>query len=245
MADQSGRSTVSGPVTLPRRAWRIAAFAQADLLLVLAGLLLLLAILVPMISKSRERSRLVQCTDNLGQITKAILKYADEHDRKLPVTKPVPPPGGWWSYKEEVKRYAGLSGPPSTADRLFACPSDRGYTSSPERITPFNRSAKHSFSSYVFNGVTLPGIPNVSGRELRSIRQPERTLLVMEWTAHGPLSWHDSRTGSDNYPFYDGAKNVVGFVDGHVNFIPFHYDGINAAYTRDPVPGYLYKYSGD
>ena len=104
-------------------------------------------------------------------------------EQKLPTTKPTPPPGGWWSYKEDVKGYAGLSGPPSTADTVFACPSDRGYAVTSERVLPFWKNPKHNFTSYVFNGVTLPGLPNVSGRDLKGIRQPERTLLVMEWTA--------------------------------------------------------------
>jgi prepilin-type processing-associated H-X9-DG protein len=67
----------------------------------------------------------------------------------------------------------------------------------------------------------------------------------MEWTAHAPLSWHRSLTGRRNHPFYNNAESMVGFVDGHVDFIPIYYDGINAAYTRDPIPGYKYKYGAD
>ena len=67
----------------------------------------------------------------------------------------------------------------------------------------------------------------------------------MEWTAHGPLSWHNSRTGARNAPFYDGAQSVVTFVDGHVDFIGIYYDGINPAYSRDPIQGYAYRYSGE
>ena len=66
----------------------------------------------------------------------------------------------------------------------------------------------------------------------------------MEWVAHAPLSWHRSRTGRANTPFYNDAESVVGFVDGRVALIKVYYDGLNAAYTRDPAPGYNYKYSG-
>ena len=66
----------------------------------------------------------------------------------------------------------------------------------------------------------------------------------MEWTAHGPLSWHRSRTGKRNAPFYNDAESVVGFVDGHVDLVKIYHDGYNAAYTRDPIPGYRYRYSG-
>jgi len=93
--------------------------------------------------------------------------------------------------------------------------------------------------------VTLPGLPNLAGWQLSAIRDPRRTLLVMEWTAHAPLSWHRSRTGPKNAPFYRDAESVVGFIDGHVKRIPIYYDGYNAAYTQDPIPGYEYKYSGD
>ncbi len=38
---------------------------------------------------------------------------------------------------------------------------------------------------------------------------------------------------------------MVAFVDGHVKMIRIYYDGMNPAYTRDPIPGYEYKFSGD
>ena len=56
---------------------------------------------------------------------------------------------------------------------------------------------------------------------------------------------HHSKTGRANTPFYDNAESMVGFVDGHVDFVPIYFDGINPAYTRDPIGGYDYKYSGD
>jgi hypothetical protein len=93
--------------------------------------------------------------------------------------------------------------------------------------------------------VTLPGMPNIAGRRLASVKKTAQTLLVMEWTAHAPLAWHKSKTGRNNMPFYCDAQSVVGFVDGHVNFSKIYYDGYNAAYTRDPIPGYDYQFSGN
>ena len=91
----------------------------------------------------------------------------------------------------------------------------------------------------------LTGVPNIAGRQLPSVKLPQKTLLVMEWSAHAPLSWHKSKTGRENSPFYCDAQSVVAFVDGHVSFSKIYYDGYNAAYTRDPIGGYDYKYSGD
>lgn len=220
-------------------------FTMTEVLTIVAVASVLLAVGLTAVGNLRSRSRLSLCTGNLGQVSRAVLQYTADHDRRLPDTAGSPAPGGWWWYKEYVKPYAGLTGPSSVYDRVFGCPEDRGYGDGSGEARPFRKSARHDFTSYVFNGVDLPGVPNVSGRELGGIRNPHRTLLVMEWPAHAPLSWHRSLTGRANAPFYDGAESVVGFVDGNVGLIKFHYDGMNPAYTRDPIAGYAYKFSGD
>jgi len=222
-----------------------AGFTATDLLVSLAVLALLAAVMVPMVVRARAQSRMDLCVANVKQVSRAVLDFAEERDRELPRTEPSPVPGGWWHYKEQVKGYLGLKGPPSPDDKVFGCPDDRGYGEATEQPQPFRKSAKYNYTSYVFNGVTLPGVPNISGRKIGSINEPSRTLLVLEWTAHAPLSWHRSRTRNANTPFYNDAESVVGFVDGHVSLTKIYYDGINAAYTRDPAPGYLYKFSGD
>ena len=216
-----------------------------DLLVTVAVLSLLAAVIIPLVVRSRAKSQLAVCLANVKRVNDAVLQFAAEHDQTLPRVDGAPAPGGWWWYKEQVKRYAGLTGPSSANDTVFACPADRGYGELGEDARPFCRSAKYDYTSYVYNGVNLPGIPNIAGREVPSIKDPARTLLVMEWPAHAPLSWHRSRTGRANTPFYNDAESVVGFVDGHAALIPIYYDGLNAAFTRDPAPGYLYKYSGD
>jgi len=188
----------------------------------------------------RDKARLKICAGNLQQIGRAVLLYAEDHDTRLPESVHTQQGDSWWWYKEQVKGYIGLTGLSSTNDRVFACPLDRGY-SDPK---PFCMSPRFDYGSYVFNGVTLFGTPNISGWRVPALNQPGRTLLVMEWAAHAPLSWHRSKTGKVNAPFYRDAESVVAFVDGHVNLTKIYYDGYNAAYTSDPIPGYQYKYSG-
>ncbi len=222
------------------RAARPAAFSRVELLVALAALAVVAALIIVPIRLTRDRARLRLCTDNLQQVSQAVLQYANEHQGQLPGPSASVPDTFWWFYKELVKGYVGLSGPSSTNDRVFACPLDRGY-SDPK---PFCRSSRFDYGSYVFNGVTLPGVPSIAGWKLAAVSQPKRTLLVMEWSAHAPLSWHRSRTGKANAPFYSGAQSVVAFADGRASFIPIYYDGYSAAFTRDPIAGYEYKYSG-
>jgi prepilin-type N-terminal cleavage/methylation domain-containing protein len=216
-------------------------FTLTDLLVVVAVVSVVAAIVVGRAASMREKAGLVRCTGNLQQVARAVLAYCNDHNQTLPGADATAPNNLWWWYKEPVKGYLGLTGPSSANDLVFACPSDRGYSDP----MPFRLSPRFDYGSYVFNGVTLPGLPNVAGWPLSSVKNSQRTLLVMEWTAHAPLSWHKSKTGADNMPFYCDAQSVVGFVDGHVSFCKIYYDGFNAAYTRDPIPGYEYQYSGN
>src|ERR1041385_4611987 len=217
------------------------AFTLTDLLVVLAVLSVLAAVLVSTLARMTRRAHQSRCASNLGEISKALQQYANEHNEALPNMKPGLSTGIWWLFKEQVKGYAGLKGPPSPSERLFACPDDRGYADEGEKPRPFCQSQKFSYGSYNFNGVNLPGVPNIAGRDLSTLSDPKRTLLVMEWVAHAPLSWHKSRTRKANTPFYNDAESVVGFVDGHVSTVKIYFDGINPAYSRDPIPGYDYK----
>ncbi len=229
------------PVTnrTPTRPRSRAAFTQADLLALVAGILVLTALVQGPLARSRRAAHQARCEANLKEINRAVNSFAEENGKALP--GPVPEQTGelqWW-YKEQVKHFLGLTGASSTNDLVFACPDDRGY-SDPR---PFHLSDRFDYGSYVYNGVLLPGLPGIAGLPTSAIKQPARTLLVMEWTAHAPLSWHRSRTGQRNAPFYRDAESVTGFVDGHVTLTKIYYDGYNAAYTQDPIAGYDYQYS--
>jgi type II secretory pathway pseudopilin PulG len=229
----------------PALLWQRRGFSGTDLLVVLAIVSVLAAVVVPMIARARSKTRLQQCISNLQQVNRAVLLYAEDNKGIVPLLQSSPQPGSWWHYKEKVKGYLGYSGPPSPSEKVFGCPSDRGYGEGGEKLVPFRTSKKYNYTSYNLNSITLPGVPNIAGWQVSAVKEPSRTLLTMEWTAHAPLSWHRSRTGKANAPFYNDAESVVGFVDGHVGLIPIYYDGVNAAFTRNPIPGYSYKYSGD
>ena len=220
---------------------RLRAFTATDLLAIVAVVSVLGAIVVARIVAVKRASRLEQCTSNLRRVDQAVTQFCAQNSGNLPGPVPDAPDSLWWWYKEQVKRFAGCTGPSSAKDKVFACPDDRGYSDP----APFHDTPRFDYSSYVYNGVNLPGMPNIAGLPLSSVRRPQRTLLVMEWTAHAPLSWHNSKTGHRNSPFYCDAQSVVGFADGHVSFSKIYYDGYNAAYTQDPIAGYDYQFSGN
>src|SRR5262245_34179255 len=214
-----------GSAALPFYSFRLTGFTRADVLVTIATVTVLAALLTAPKTFVRDRARLRICANNLQQIGRAALLYAADHQTTLPGPIPDQPGDFWWWYKEQVKSYVALSGPSSTNDHVFACPVDRGYSDA----TPFCRNPRFDYSSYVFNGVTLAGTPNIAGWKLPAVKDPRRTLLVMEWAAHAPLSWHRSKTGKANAPFYCDAESVVAFADGQAGLTKIYYDGYNAA----------------
>jgi hypothetical protein len=112
------------------------------------------------------------------------------------------------------------------------------------------------YSSYAFNGgdnvtrvfkngtITRPGLTDV---KLSSVEHPSRTLLMTEGSAPAPWSWH----APSPYLLFNNAKNIVSFVDGHVNYMKIYRDDENSskgpsrfyACFYDPPAGYDYQWS--
>jgi len=175
-------------------------------------------------------------------------------------------------YKALMKNYVGLNGASSPQDKLFACPADVFNPSlffdksiqPPHLIQKSIHDESFSdYSSYIFNGgdsmtrtftngasttnitLTFPGLSNV---RLSAVRHPSRTLMVVEFPVLFPYSWHDpsSHGAADKKfgMFYNGSKNVVSFVDGHVSYIKM--DGLNVREMVNPsANGYDYQWSPD
>ena len=174
-------------------------------------------------------------------------------------------------YKTLMKHYVGLKGASSPQDKLFTCPADAlnpwwifgtNYTSLFVKKSVHDAS-DFDYSSYVFNGgdnitrtlragtrtasFTLLGLGNV---KMSAVRRPSRTIMVAEFPALIPYSWHDPSShgaaGLIGTQFND-SKDVVGFVDGHVSyvkmFLKYHDRGF--AFLYNPPATYDYQWTPD
>ena len=245
-------------------------FTLVELLVVIAIIAILAALLLPVISAAKKRAQRTACLNNLRQINFGVRMYSDDSNDA------APSPGSaaaatniltlYAGYKELMKNYVGLNGTSSPQDKLFACPADRFYpnfiTTNVSPTWQYVQQSLHSqpifdFSSFAFNGgdnitrmvgniaVTRPGL---TGVRLSSVKHPSRTVLMAEASALVPWSWHEPSSSL----WFTDARNVVGFVDGHVSYIRIYWDstllpggGVSFALTYDPPSNYDYQWSGN
>jgi prepilin-type N-terminal cleavage/methylation domain-containing protein len=230
-------------------------FTLVELLVVIAVIAILAALFLPLLSAAKARARRTGCMNNLRQIGLDVLTYAGDSEDSAPKT-------GWTT--NSISRY--LDGQTAfkkllenqSNSSLFRCPADTFYYDLRKNVVkvfvpkPLYEQSISEYSSYGFNGgsPTIFGYwtPNIAGVKLSSVKKPTRTVLVADFSAYLPWSWH--RPGS-TAPF-NNAENIVSFVDGHVKYVKIYWNSAfrytngasSLALEFDPPAGYDYQWSG-
>jgi len=242
-------------------------FTLIELLVVIAIIAILAALLLPAMARAKASAQRADCTSNLRQIGVGVLLYAQDNSGTLPAAENViintiatnqfP-----FFYKSLVKIYLGLSGPSSSQDKVFACPADIFYYD-----TQLNFSAQSlhdqpgsDYSSYGFNGANCaaafmsppPNLnetawPGVFGLKDTTVNDPVETILITEFSAFNPWSWHQPLKLPSGQWGVSDARNMVNFVDGHAGYEKIYCNPSFApivACAYNPPSGYTYKWSG-
>ena len=228
------------------------AFTLVELLMVIAVIAILAALLMPVFDQAKGAAKRSNCVNNLSQINKALLMYADDHAdtmRSLTRGERI-----YFTYKNSLGPYLSRAGT-DTNDALFTCPADDFNCNDPkiqtlflfDKVsgTGFYRQAATDHDSYFFNGSADAGEDPRASRPFSSVRQPSKMVLAGELSGPLGLSGHDRK---QPYQFND-AMNMMSFVDGHVNFIRIYwngvvgFDGIPGFYN--PPGGYDYEWFGN
>ena len=253
---------------MKRNSEALEGFTLIELLVVIAIITILAALLLPALSRAKASAKQANCLSNARQISFAIHLYASDNDHTLPDAQNLT-----WNeletnhflifYKRLVKNYVGLQGASSPRDKLFACPADTFYYDFP--VPNYIGGSLHDqpnsdYSSYGFIGggssQTKPRPPaflnedsygGVGGLKLAAIKDPVKTILLMELSAGFPWSWHQPQGIPAGQFGFSDARNVIGFVDGHVNSVKMYRNPrINLpSCNYEPPAGYEYKWHAD
>ena len=230
---------------------RRSGFTLIELLVVIAIIAILAALVLASLSMAKRTAGRTICINNLHQIDLAMLMYVGEHADAIRASTNKEPI--YFSYKKDLLPYLSRNGP-DTNDKTFACPADNFDCTMPaiqeaflfDHVSGigFSHLPETYYSSYFFNGEADDTATRMASKPFSSVREPSRLFLVGEFSAAIALSAHERRLPGQ----FNNAKNVAGFVDGHVSFIPFYWNGTNGIdgfpVFYDPPRGYAYTWFG-
>ena len=202
-------------------------FTLMELLVVIAIIAILAALLLPALSRAKGSARRVLCLNNEREIDVATRLYADDHaDVVSFYTNEI-----YFAYKENILPYLGANPNAATNHPVFICPADDFDLDGPigswftyhSRGRGFHAQAWTHFASYWFNGgVRETNDFGLAQKPFTSVRLPALTVLGAEISGGIGVSGH-VRIQPLQFP---NAKNVLGFVDGHVSLTPVYWNGV-------------------
>jgi prepilin-type N-terminal cleavage/methylation domain-containing protein/prepilin-type processing-associated H-X9-DG protein len=218
------QSGTSHPAAGPR-----SGFTLVELLVVVAVTGVLIALLLPTISRARESARRTGCASNLRQLGMAVQAYLDDHDGLYPVLPLTAPPE---SEGEESDRNEG--GSPSDweeviqpylhSEPILRCPSDP----SPVEFFDISYSLNASFVLALHESAVTYPAETILAADRRNSFFNQGTPALFLWWEWQPHVWPPSAR-PDPAPAaaqdlaldrHGDCPNLL-FVDGHVRHLLF------------------------
>jgi prepilin-type N-terminal cleavage/methylation domain-containing protein len=248
------------------------AFTLTELLVVLAVIAILAALLLPVLSSAKAKAMRTTCMNNLREVNRGLRMYTDDFSDwspSTPATNRSPSMQNmiaFTGFTKLIQPHVGLEATSTSNDRIFSCPADRfyydlrlggvGHVGRGFRYESFTDHSSYGFNAGTTNPVLAMNTPGLAGKKVSSVKEPGKTILVAELSSLFPWSWHEPKKPlSVENAVFNNAKNMLSFVDGHVNYSKIFWNSnriesggvlyVRNAADFDPPAGYDYKWSPD
>ncbi|MBN2181332.1 MAG: type II secretion system protein [Sedimentisphaerales bacterium] len=203
------------------------AFTLIELLVVIAIIALLMGILVPTLSKVKDKAKRIHCQSNVNTLSKGWTMYIDDNDSKLPGAMintqdqawvQSPPSNATLEQKIQTIRDGSLFPYVGNAVEVYRCPADRRWKDP-------SQEAYRSFS--IANGAngetTWPAAPrnHITAKKYADIQNPAMKYIFLEdsdprGTNVGSWQMYFNPAGYiDPVAMWHGEQTTLGFADGH------------------------------
>ena len=174
------RKRPCGQLSFPMTAGNAAGFTLIELLVVIAIIAILASLLLPALSRAKEKGRTASCINNLRQMAIASQVYANDHDGKFCHTFQVR------GNNDFRKAWFNFLQPYQTATNLLLCPTQSREFKKLYQIYPSDQIDK-ALSNYQMNfrlgGCDWPGVWDVKTwppRSYTTVRRPSTTVHLTD-----------------------------------------------------------------
>ena len=186
-------------------------FTLIELLVVIAIIAVLAAMLLPALSKARERAKTISCKSKLKQLATAANMYSGDYEGWLPME--VKKVNGIFTWMQAVKPY--LDGKEvSVFNSFYQCPAN------PIKHTVYYENDYGVNASMCYLNET-----SSNNRPLKMNRMvsPSKTMIVMDWFSRlsYPIGSYVSTYKSNIFRHNTGKVSNVAYGDSHVGDIGY------------------------